>query len=632
MPELTQEELKKSESSFVWWLSGIATLAAYLPALYALLRTPAGSSYLGFEYNTDDHMVYAAWMRQAMDGHFFMDNRFTTDPQPALTVHLYFFVLGLIAKVIGIPLAASLGRAVFSVGFVHLTARFLRRLGVQVYGFKLALSLVVVGAGLGFMLWQDFGVDIDKPAPDFLSSFLLGHLPTDIWQPEGFVFPSMLTNGLFMVSLCLIVYAFTCFLDVRESKKPVLGGFLALAVLMNIHSYDVLTVALVMVGFLAAAISRKQITGPWLGRAVVIALGPVLPALWFWHVLQSDPVFQARAATETYSPNFRQVLFGYLLMTVLGFGAAWYRALKDSNPKRILQRQIGVGLAIALFVGLTVLAGTRNSGYFLSTAEWAMAFVVALVAVFLAADDHPAWNLVFSWAVIGAVAIYFPALFQRKLTMGLSVPWAILSASLIAALVGNEERYRRNLATILALVAMGASSLRWFFRDTEYIRDNVANTTRHPVYLSPDEQKILAMLNGLSGRNVLLALPGVGNQNMDQATGQPIPDSFSSPALPDLSPICSGLADVYTYAGHWSETPDYTKKAVDMYRFFFDKPFQSLHQVMSDQERAQFIADTGATYAILPTNSPDYPLIKPDRIGTVVYPGSQFELVKLNRP
>jgi hypothetical protein len=633
LSDLSAEEREKSERTFVWWLSGAATLAAFAPAIYALMRSPAGSSYLGFEYNTDDHMVYAAWMRQAMDGHFFMDNRFTTQSQPGLTVHLYFFVLGLLAKVVGIPAAAAVGRAGFSVLFVHLSARLLRELKFGVYGLKLALSLIVVGAGLGFILWQNFGVSVDKPAPEFLSSFLLGQLPTDVWQPEGFVFSSMLTNGLFMVSLCLIVFSYLCFLGARNSMRPVLPGFMAMGVLMNIHSYDVLTMAFVLIGFLGALVARRQATGVWIGRAVIISLGTVVPALWFVHVLREDAVFQARAATETYSPNFRQLLFGYFIMIVLGLGAAWLRASQEASEKRRKLRLGGVGLAALLFVGLTALAGSRASGYFLGPTEWVGAFVVAIAAVSLAADEDPAWNLIFSWAVVGTIAIYFPGLFQRKLTMGLSVPWAILTACLIASWVTNEERYRRNLATVLALLAIGASSFRWLFRDFEFIHLNVANTTRHPVFLSPDERKILNILNGLSGRNVLLALPGAANPKPDPENGQPVPDSFISPVLPDLAPIYSGLTGVYSYAGHWSETPNYMEKASETYRFFFSQPFAGVHDVMSDGERAAFIAETGATYAVMPTPElfEGLPLIDPARLGEVVYNGSQFRLVKLNR-
>jgi arabinosyltransferase C len=615
---------------FIWIFSILATVLAFLPAVYALATAPSGASYIGFEYNTDDHMVYAAWMRQAMDGHFLMDNRFTTLPQPGLTIHLYFFVLGLIAKLTGIPLAAAIGRAVFNVLFIHLAARLATRLGFSEFGRKVALGFVVFGAGIGFLVWQTFGVDITNPNPGPLGAILMGHLPIDVWQPEGFVFPSMLTNGLFMVSLCLIVFAFLCFLKARDDKRAVIPGFLAVGVLMNIHSYDVLTVALVMIGLLVAVIARRQATAPWILRCVIIGAGALIPALWFAHVLQSDVVFQARAATETYSPNFRQVLAGYLLMIVLGLGAAFLRANEEPSVKRKQLRIVGVALAGVLFVALAVLAGSQGSGFFLSKSAWICVYLIALAAVGLAADQDPAWNLVFAWAVVGTIAIYFPGLFQRKLTMGLSVPWALLSAFLIQQLIGTAEQSRKVLYTSLAFILICASSIRWLFRDFQFIRLDVSNTTRHPVYLSPDVKSILDYLNHESGRNVLLALPGAGNPATDQS-GQPIPDEFQSPALPDLSPICSGLTGVYTYAGHWSETPDYGKCAADMYRFFFNQPFKSVHDVMSAADRADFIARTGANFAILP--SPKVfnalPLVDAAQLGDVVVPGDQFELIRL---
>src|SRR5665213_3528558 len=98
MHELTASERRANERKFVWRLALVAVFLAVAPAILAVLTAPAGSSYVGYQYNTDDHMVYAAWMRQAMDGHFFFDNRFTTQAQPGLTVHVYFFLLGLIAK------------------------------------------------------------------------------------------------------------------------------------------------------------------------------------------------------------------------------------------------------------------------------------------------------------------------------------------------------------------------------------------------------------------------------------------------------------------------------------------------------------------------------------------------------
>jgi arabinosyltransferase C len=623
MSELAPAEREASESKFVWLMVAIAVVLAALPAVIGWL---SGSNYVGYQYNTDDHMVYAAWMRQAMDGHFFFDNRFTTDPQPGLTVHLYFFLLGLVAKVTGIALAATLARLGFSALFIWLVYRLARKLGAEVYVTKLAVALTIVGGGVGFLVWHTFGQAIVKPSP--LSGPMLGRLPTDVWQPEGFVFPSMLTNALFMVSLCLIVGIFLAFLAARDTPKAILPGAVAIGVLMNIHSYDVLMVGLVMVGFLGATLVQRQVTHAWTIRCVLIVLGVVPAALWFVHVLKNDPVFQSRAATETYSPNFRQVVFGYLLLMILGLAGAAFRA--SGSPGKI-RRLAGIAIAAALFLAMFVLAGGHTDGYFMGAGPFTGIFLAAVAAVALASDENPAWNLVFSWVVIGTVAIYFPGLFQRKLAMGLSIPWAILSAYGLHGILRNQPRSTRNLALTLSILLLGASSAFWLIRERQFIAADVANTGRHPVYLSPDAKNILDYLNHQPGKKVVLALPGVSNPVVDQTTGQPIPDELGKPLLPDLAPFTSGLTGAYTYAGHWSETPKYGERAGDMYRFFLREPFQSVHRVMTDGERVDFERMTGANYAILPVQEayPQFPLVSPEMIGAVVVPGTQFCLVRL---
>src|SRR5205085_1151545 len=86
--------------------------------------------------------------------------------------------------------------------------------------------------------------------------------------------------------------------------------------LMNIHSYDVLLVTLCLVGFVATLLGAKMATKEWFLRAVLIGLGTLPFALYFVYVLKNDPVFQARAETLTFSPNFRQIFAGYVLLII----------------------------------------------------------------------------------------------------------------------------------------------------------------------------------------------------------------------------------------------------------------------------------------------------------------------------
>ncbi len=599
------------ERRFALLLALACVALAAFPTLYAFLATPPGTRYVGFQTNVDDHMVYAAWTWQAAHGALTFDNRFAVDPQPGLTFHLYFFLLGQIARVTGVIAAMTIGRLVFTGLFVLLLSRLVRRLRPTVYGTKLALTAAIVGGGLGFLpnFWHRFGVEG----------------PTDIWQPEGFVIPSMLTNGLFMVSLCLILSVFLCVLRARrEGKKAILQGALAMGVLMNIHSYDALLVGLVLIGFLAASLVARQATVPWVVRCVIIVLGALPASLWFLHVLGADEVFRARAATETFTPNFRQVLLGYLPPMALGLvGLYRHSAQHEKDRPRHLA---GLAIAVLLIVALAALSGGHQGGYFLSPLGWAAAFVAAVAATALMAVRSPARNLIVAWALIGTVAIYFPGLFQRKLTMGLAIPWALLAAVALDDILQSKERSARNLVTTLGLLILGGSAVRWTFREIEYVGMKVSSTTRHPIYLSPDLQRIINFLSNQPGRNVVIAWPGASNPSVD-SSGHAIPDSFETPLVPDAAPFLSGLAGAYTFAGHWSETPNYGGRTRDSYRFLLASPLQGLSP-MTDDERRGFISQWGLTYAVVPTIE-GLPTLQATSLGDVVVAGSQFQLVKL---
>ncbi len=621
--DLSDDQRRAIERTFLIALIAVAVVLASVPVIYALLSRPTGSSYIGSVFGTDDQMVYAAWMRQAMDGRLLMDNRFTIAPQPSLTVHVYFFALGLVAKLVGIPTAANLARLVFGGAFLALLYRLVRRLSTNVYCTKLALTLSLVGGGLGFLVWHNFGVAIVKPEPSFLTAAMLGKLPTDIWQPEGFVLPSMLTSSLFMVSLCLIVYVLQCVVDAREDWRKVAPGAVAFGVLMNIHSYDVLLVGIILVGLLISSLVQKQFRAVWLARVLVIIAGVIPAALWFVYVLRNDPVFQARAATETFSPNFRQVFFGYLPMVVLGvIGFLGKLRTEKGLPPRALA---GLAGFVLLWGCLFFAAANAGDRYFMGAPAWVATFVFSLGIVACWSTESPTWNLLLSWAVLGSVAIYFPALFQRKLAMGLSIPWAVASAYGIEWLLQKQDRSLRNLATVLAVIVLGGTSVYWIVREKKLIDLDVSNTTVQPVYLNSDVQNILRYLNQQSGRVVAIAPTGVPSVEIDPTTEKPAPDSFLTPIVPDLNPVLSGLAGVYTYAGHWSETPDYLSRRADLQRIFFGR--------ISDSDRVSLLRETEAQYVVAPVLEafPNAKLYDFKQLGDVVVDGNQFRLVHLRQ-
>lgn len=595
-------------------LALVATIVAAIPCLIGWMTTPAGSLYFGIQTNFDDHMVYAAWMRQAMEGRFFFDNRFAVDAQPGLTVHLYFFVLGLIAKLTGIPVAMALARLALTYLFVRVFGGLLVKLKVDVFVAKTILMVGCFGGGIGFLVWEKFGQDYVN-GPEFLKPLFGQTVPIDVWQPEAFVFPSMLTNGLFMVSLCLILTVIQAVISAKDSWKPVAGGAVAYGLLMNIHSYDVLLIGLVLTGFLVTQIRQKSVTSQWVVRTLVIVAGTIPAAAWFAYVLSVDPVFQARAATLTYSPGFHPVLFGILPPVLLAAWSVWKVEGKGSLGGKVL--------FVALFAVLLVASNSTNGNQFmLGPLAWIGVFVLGLAVVGLLSSKNDAWNIALAWGVMGLVALYFPALFQRKLAMGLVIPWAMLAAWGLSQVLNNMERSTRNLVATLALFVSGASSIMWFQREIFFVRNDVGRTAVHPVYFSQDTAKILDYLNNVPGRKVVVAMPGVWNP-----TG---PADFKTPIVPDLNAVMSGIAGAYTYAGHWSETPDYNNRRSQATALFLASTTDDQRQYLLGVMKPDYVVALNTeAFPDIVLGEKHIPLADLRRLGDVVYSGNQLLLIKV---
>lgn len=525
---------------FAWILAGVFGGLAVLPAFAALTGSAPGTLPIGTAIAVDDQMVYAAWMRQAAEGRFLFENRFTLDAQPGLTFHLYFLVMGWVAKIVGIPWAMLLARLVFSALFVFGLVGLQERLGWKPAAIKTASVMACFGAGVGWMVWQSFGLLIKDPGVA-LQSIFAGRLPIDVWQTEAFAFPSALANGLFLASLWLILVVFKAVLDARTDARAALRGALAYGVLANIHSYDALLVGMVLLAFAAIQFSRKTLDKTWFMRCLGIVAGAIPAAAWLGYVLQQDAVFQARAATLTFAPHFTSVLWGVAPLVVIALWG-YFRA----EPEHRWRPTIVAGFLITI-----LLAISRNhnpEGYFLDPLTFALVIGGVGAGLIFSRQDRDD-DMVWAWALVGIVAMYFPALFQRKLGMGMAIPWGLLAGYALTVRLAARDVQRRQLITLVLVLFCGVSSLFWLRRELTLSRDNVSSTTVHPVRLSASATEILAKVQTLPARSIVVAAPGIP---MPLPTGE-----YAEPYLPDLNPFFVGLGGARTFAGHWSETPDY---------------------------------------------------------------------------
>lgn len=595
----------------------ILVFLAALPLIIGFTARREGAYYLQQQTAVDDQMVYTAWMNQAAQGKFFFDNRFAVDAQPAspvgggsgLTANIYFFALGQFARFLDPLLVMTLARLGFGFLFILLLGRFMLRFDCPLMAKKLALNLAAIGGGIGFLVWEMFGRLILSGSP--FGILTANRLPIDVWQTEGFVFPSMLTSGLFMASLCLFLVIFESVLDAEKGWKPALAGALSFFALMNFHSYDVLLLALVLGGLLVGLFAIKQAEKGWIVRTLVIACGVVIPALWFIYVLKNDTVFQSRAATLTYADNFKQLFAG-----ILPFALAWLGILvyKGSKTKSINK---GALILIGLVIVLFALSSTHKPDtYFLQPAVWVLMLGGAYASIWFSGVTDKARLVMYSWAAVTLVAPYFPALFQRKLAIGLVIPWAILTAIEVEPSLRRFDRQRRNLGLAVVILFAGATSIYWLQREMLFVRENISSTTTHPVYLSRDAKEILDKLKSEPGRKVVIAMPGVAAPSQDNRTFQIY--------LPDLNPFVAGLADSYAYAGHWSETPDYNRRRGESSAVFLEQT--------SAEKRAEIIKKAGANYLIAPSAAAydQIPLADLSSEGKVVLASGAWTLIKLD--
>ncbi len=540
------------DRKFLAWTAAIFLLIALLPQLYGLL-IQGDRMYTGFDVNPDDMCVYGAWMEQARRGHFFFYNPFTTDEQPRMTVHLFFYALGTAERFTGLsfPVVFHAARLLFGLLFIFGAWRLIGRLTEDPLTRRILLLTLLVSSGIGWLFQGAQGMSG----------------PTDLWQPEGFTFPSLMTNALFAISLWLIVEIWIAVLDAKERWSAVPRGAVLMLVLGNIHTYDVLTFGLVAAAFAICLLARREITGAWLMRVVLIGLGAVPAVAWLWWVQKHDAVFAARAATLTFSPDPWQFVLGYLPLILLA-GVALRPRLKE----------LGAIVPLAI-LGLCFVRQWLNTSPEPIFMLWFL-LIYALLTIGAASlakskEDGVAMTLLIAWAAVALWIPYFPALFQRKLTMGAHIPIALLAGLGIARIAawqsggrekspplfsgsgaasktttrnfgpekGGEPVLRLSkelgggfirLAAVLVLLSL--TNIFWLRNSFENISTNTASTKIHPVFLDPDQRDALHWLRTNASENAAV-----------------LDLTFWACYIP-------AFAGQKTYASHWSETPDFADK------------------------------------------------------------------------
>ena len=262
--------------------------------------------------------------------------------------------------------------------------------------------------------------------------------PIDLFQPEISVFQVCVYSPLFAPALALIVVAISSWIKAEialATKDAIIAG-VATALLGNIHSYDVLHVALTVICIRIAndVVQKRFQIKAWLlaAGAGVIAL-PTTAAVFY--ATRVDPLFAARADTDTRTAALYWVL--------LGFG---------------------------------------------------IAFPFALVAVVDAIKSRSMHRLMLAAWFIGALlSSQLPFAFQRKMLMGAQIPLALLAIAgvnlLAKRLSGDFPKILVGTALLLAL----PTNVFWVQEAMSRLPANAGSTQMRP-YLTTSENDALQWL------------------------------------------------------------------------------------------------------------------------------------------
>jgi hypothetical protein len=427
------------------------TLAILWSILMALLTSgpyvvghveARGRYFSGLVSAVDDGNVYLQWIRQCAEGRLTLSNQYSAEGGEGRWVNLFMLSLGRAARLLHLTPPQVLGAARIISGCLCLVAFFLLAAALSPSpAFRwTALLLVSVGSGFGWLF--------EMLPPGTLPFEPIDYSTRWLYQPEAITFVTLLVNPLFAFSVALMCFALLFALRATDTGQLrwalAAGGCLLL--LGNVHTYDLPVAHLTIVAWLVIAVATKRLR---LGRALLLyatMLLMTLPsALWQWHTMQADPLYRAKADTETLSRPF----WDY----VLGHGLPWLLAAG----------------------GVVWLAFTRCSQ------RGRLAYLVP-------------------WAVIAGAVLYLPVPWQRKMAEGMQLPLCLLAAAFIVFALGEKvtRAYadprvgESRLAAVAAfIVLLSMPSNVFFYADClRHVRTNnadLAHVLMPPVYLEPGE-------------------------------------------------------------------------------------------------------------------------------------------------
>lgn len=425
---------------WVFVLSAVVMLSTCLPYAYHLLTTPPDAVFTGNCEQTADQNTYFMWARQVREGRLLVYDLHTSEDHEPILPSLPWLVLGLIGRVIPVPLPYLYHALRLALGFIYLLLVYLALSEFFERERERAYAFVIVAVGSGFGLLTD-SINAGAGRTVIVSADLM---------PELWAYHSLLVLPHFTLALVAVAALVYCLLRAyrRPTWRLALAAALCLTLLTLVHPFT----AAVMVPLLTLHFVASRLIKPSGWRAawvnLVALLGFLPPAAFLaWQVSSSEIMRAWSAQNVLPSPP--------PLVYMIGFGVVFPLAL--------------LGMAV-------ILRKVERSA-----ADW----------------------LVILWPMVAAIGAYSGPLikFERRCVEGVHLPVAMLAALAVTGwaiprlrtrFAWGERRAHRVCLVILLLLILptnvkllvddslsqeGAIPADWL-RAFEWLRDNTQESAR----------------------------------------------------------------------------------------------------------------------------------------------------------
>jgi hypothetical protein len=299
----------------------LATSAPYLLNFFA---TPAGCHYTWIiPPYPEDSFGYMAWTRQAAEGHFLFQLKFTALPHSAFLFHPFFLMAGWLSHLF----AGDVGFTLFilkEAGVVFFLLAFFKYtdyLGLDKFQSIVATILAGVSSGVGGLLaWFGFA----DPSSNFSG---------DLWLVDMNTFCSLLWNPLFPWSLTLMLLALFWLdrgsRDARKSDFWRAGAATGILALIHPYSQPLLFTFAVLITVMRAKASALVYLSRYFLAAIPFVVYVGLTAALHPLISKHDSM------GEMISPSLLNYMAGFglpLLLCVTGFVTEREQLMKRCWP------------------------------------------------------------------------------------------------------------------------------------------------------------------------------------------------------------------------------------------------------------------------------------------------------------